>query len=275
MTHPILLRLGSRDPMERREACRSAAEDPSGPLLTEALGAALGDPVKAVGRAASDALVAIADQSGDPSALDAVRTALHSDDPARRWRAAFTAARLEPPTPRLLPALVEAFASSDSDVRWAAARVMVEMGHIHAEVLSVLVGLVRSDESPVVRRMATFALRELAPDRAEAAEVLLEATEDLDHGVRRAAFTAMASLMAPPPKIGERLLETLRTDTDAPARRLAALALGEIGAQDPGRLPDRTNAELEEARARAADDPDLVRAVDRALARLRAGQPRP
>lgn len=275
MMHPILEQLDSQDPAERQAACQSAAEDPSATLLAEALGTALGDPVKAVGRAASDALVEIAQRAGNEDVENAVRTALHSRDPARRWRAAFTSARLAPPSPRLLPALVEGFASADGDVRWAAAKVMVEMGRSHGEVLPVLVGLVRTGESPVVRRMATFALRELAPDRIEAAEVLLEAADDTDLGVRRAALTAMASLMEPPPQIAERLLDTLRADGDGPARRLAALALGEIGSQDPARVPDGTSVVLEQARDASQDDPDLCRAIERALTRLAAGRPKP
>ena len=76
--------------------------------------------------------------------------------------------------------MVEALHNTDGDVRWAAARVIVETGRSHAEVLPLLVGLVRGGESPVLRRMATFALRELAPDRPEAAQVLLEASRDAD-----------------------------------------------------------------------------------------------
>ncbi|MCP5058200.1 MAG: hypothetical protein GY937_15960 [bacterium] len=275
MTHPILHQLDSQDPAQRQAACQSAAGDPSATLLAEALGTALGDPVKAVGRAASDALVAIAHQAGDEDVQTAVRAALHSQDPARRWRAAFTSARLEPSSPRLLPALVEAFACADGDVRWAAAKVMVDMGHRHGEVLPVLMGLVRTSESPGVRRMATFTLRELAPDRPEAAEILLEAAGDTDLGVRRAAFTAMASLVEPPPQVAECLLTTLRADSDPPARRLAALALGEIGAQDSARIPPHTSEELEQARGACQADPELLRAIERALARLEAGRPRP
>ena len=89
----------------------------------------------------------------------------------------------------------------------AAAKVMVDMGHRHGEVLPVLMGLVRTSESPGVRRMATFTLRELAPDRPEAAEVLLDAAGDTDLGVRRAAFTAMASLIEPPPQVAECLAQ--------------------------------------------------------------------
>ena len=141
---------------------------------------------------------------------------------------------------------------------------------MHGEVLPLLVGLARAGESAAVRRMATFALRELAPDRPESAEVLLLAAGDTDLHVRRAATTALASLLDPPASVAQHLLAALRSDPDAAIRRLAALALGEIGAGSPAALPGDTAAQLEAAGQRD-EDPDLRRAVERALGRLRAG----
>jgi hypothetical protein len=67
------------------------------------------------------------------------------------------------------------------------------------------------------------------------------------------------------------LLAALRADPDAATRRLAALALGEIGADHPGAVPADTVEYLAAARS-SAEDPDLVRAVERALVRLREGR---
>jgi HEAT repeat protein len=270
LSHPLLQRLASLDPDERRAACLAAAEDPAGVLLADALAAALGDPAKPVMRAASDALVAIARRAGGVD--EPLRRALHGGERSLRFGAAFTLARLEPPGPRLLPALVEALASADGDVRWAAVKLLVEAGRLHGEVLPLLIGLARSGENPVVRRMATFALRELAPDRAEAAEVLLAGAADTDLHVRRAATTAMASLLDPPRSVAAHLLSALRSDPDAATRRLAALALGELGAGQPHALPDDTAQQLAAAAA-AGEDPDLRRAAQRALDRLREGRP--
>jgi HEAT repeat protein len=267
VTHPIAARLASPDAETRRAACVAAGEDPAGTLLAPALGRALGDPSKAVVRAASDALAAIARRAGGVD--DILRAALHGDSPAARWGAAFTLARLGPPGPRLLPALVEALASPDGDVRWAASRILVDIGRLHGEVLPLVVGLVRSGESPVVRRMAAYALRSLAPDRPEAARVLLEATFDPDLPLRRAALTALAAVEAPPPEIPERLIEVLARDADAASRRLAALALGELGAAAPGSLPAAAQAALREA-LHATRDTDLRRAAERSLRKLEA-----
>lgn len=264
-TPALLERLASADPDERRRACLAAVESPSAIFLADALAKALGDPEKAVARAASDALVEIATRIGGVES--AIREALHSDVPSRRWGAALTAARIEPPGPRLLPSLVEALASADGDVRWATARRIVEIGRLHGEVLPLLLAMVRSAEPAVQRRMATFALRELAPDRIEAAEALLAATRDTDLQVRRAAFTAMASLVAPPPRVAARLLEALREEDDAGSRRLAALSLGEIGRANPRAISPEAIRQLRDDEQRC-QDPDLRRAIRRALGRI-------
>jgi HEAT repeat protein len=267
VTHPIAAALASSDAEARRAACAAAAEDPAGTLLAPALARALGDPSKAVARAASDALAAIARRAGGVE--DVLRAALHGDARAARWGAAFTLARLSPPGPRLLPALVEALSSPDGDVRWAASRILVDVGRLHGEVLPLLVGLVRSGETPLQRRMAAYALRSLAPDRPEAARVLLEATFASDVPLRRAALTALAALESPPPEIPERLIEVLAKDGDPASRRLAALALGELGAADPGSLPAAAHAALREALHATRDD-DLRRAAERSLRKLDA-----
>jgi HEAT repeat protein len=266
VTHPIAARLASPDPNGGR--LRRAASTIHRPCCWRTRSPRARRPGEGGGACAPRRA---SSRSAAPGGVEeALRGALGSGEPAQRFGAAFTAARLDPPGPRLLPALVEALASGDGDVRWSAARLLVEAGRVHGEVLPLLVGLARAGENPVVRRMATFALRELAPERAEAAEVLLQAASDPDLHVRRAATTAMASLLEPPLRVAEHLLAALRSDPDAATRRLAALALGEIGAGSPEALPAGAAAELEAA-CRRDEDPDLHRAVERALARLRGG----
>jgi HEAT repeat protein len=141
--------------------------------------------------------------------------------------AALALARLEPPEPGLLPALVDGLGERDGDVRWSAARVLVDMGRLHPELLGVLIGLVRGADDAGARRMAAFALRELAPDHPETARALLEATGDDDRNVRRAAVTALAGLLDPPPEVAARLA-TLRDDPDPALARLASRALARV-----------------------------------------------
>ncbi len=270
MTHPILQRLADPDPEQRRSACRDAPDDPSAVLLLDALGEALGDSDWRVAQAASDALARLGQTQSEVKQV--LRTALHSDSPKRRWGAAFTTARLEPPGEKLLPALVEALGFAEGNLRWTAARLMVETGRLSNQVLPLLLGLVRADGDPRTRRMATYCLRELAPDLPEAAAALLAATHERDVTLRRSALSALASLIDPPPAAVARLIEALTRETDAACRQISATALGEIGAANPGALPPDAFARLEDARAKSGDPP-LQRAAASALVRLASPHP--
>jgi HEAT repeat protein len=236
VSHPLLARLASDDPAARAAACRAIAADPAGALLLEPLVAALGDPEGPVAKAAREALVALA--RGSEGVRPLLRAALRrrggpagaaAPDARRRVHAALALARLEPPEPGLLPALVEGLGAREGEVRWSAARVLVDLGRLHPQIVDVLVGLVRSADDPAARRMAAFSLRELAPDLDETARALVEATGDDDRHVRRAAVTALAGLLDPPPAVAERLA-ALRADPDPTLARLAALALERIEA---------------------------------------------
>lgn len=219
MTHPLVAQLGDPEPAARAGACRAIAADPAGALLVEPLASALGDPERAVAKAAADALVILARSS---------RARLRergAGAPARaRVHAALALARLEPAEPGLLPALVEGLGARDGDVRWSSARVLVDMGRLHPQIVGVLVGLVRGADHAAARRMATFALRELAPDHPETVGALLAATGDADLHVRRASVTALAGLLDPPPAVATRLA-ALRADPDPTLAQLATLAL--------------------------------------------------
>jgi HEAT repeat protein len=227
VTHPILRRLASPDAEQRAQACLEAAGDPSAVLLVPALAAALGDPDRAVARAASRVLAELGREH--PSVALALRDALRGELPRQRIQAALTLARLEPPEPRSLPALVSALDVEDGDLRWAATRLLVEMGRGRGEVLPVLMSLAR-EGSQRARQMAFAGLRELAPDEPEVARTLLAATRDPDAGVRRSAVAALAALQEPPRGVLDRLTALASEDPDAASRQLAAAALARLGA---------------------------------------------
>jgi HEAT repeat protein len=256
----------SSKPDERVSACREAAEDPSAVVLIDALGEALGDPVKAVACAASDALAHLAREIDGVEPV--VRLALRSDDASRRWHAALTSARIEPPTLRLLPPIVEALASCEGDVRWMAARLLVEMGRVNPEVLPLVVGLVTGGESADVRRMAMHCVRELGPERPESTRALLEGTRDSDRPVRHAALTALAGLTDPSREVFDRLMEVIADPSDAPSRKMAAYSLDALVREHADELP---NASIAALRKIVEEDPDLgLRSVaGRTLEQLR------
>lgn len=262
MSHPIVERLASADPAERRAACRAAVDDPSATLLVDALVERLADSDRGVGRAASDALARLARDV--PEVVGRVRAALRSDDPALRWQAARTSARIEPPGPRLVPAAVEALGAADGGVRWEAARLLVDTGRVAGEVLPLLLGLVGGAHATSVRRMAAYCVRELAPERPEAADTLLEASRDPDLPVRRAALTALAALRDPPGAVFERLLEAAEDRSDGGSRPLALLGLAALAQRDPTSLPPAAIAVLQRV---AAGEPngELRASASRAL----------
>lgn len=225
----VAARLGDPDAGVRAAACRESAGDPAGALLIEPLVAALGDAAPEVGAAASQALVTLARGGSGGAIVPLLRRAMQEH--RTRVRAVLTLARLEPPDPAWLPALVAALGADDGPVRWTASRTLVDMGRLHAEILRVLTGLVR-DAEPSVRRMVTQCLRELAPDRPAAALALVEASRDADASVRRSAVTAMAGLVDPPAAVRERL-EAACGESDAIAAKLASLALARLGLAVP------------------------------------------
>ncbi len=267
MSHPLLARLRSRDPAERRDACLAAPDDPAAVLLVDALVPLLGDPVRAVWRAASDALVAIG--ARDAGVWRALRATLVHPDPRTRRVAALTGARLAPRELRLLPPLVEALGSDDGYLRWGSARALALLGRTQGEVHPLLLHIAQADPNPVARRMAAFCLRDLAPDDPRTATALVAASRDAELRVRRAALSALASLLDPPRAVEERLREALEGDADGASRRIAAAVLRSLGASEPDFVGDRTRAALERARDESPD-PDLRRAATRALDGIRA-----
>ncbi len=227
----VMERLRSTSATQRMTACRQMAEMTPTSETIAAFAQALGDTEKCVVRTAVDALAKFASQNNE------TRTVLHrllrSPHAAPRWGAVCALLQLEPPTPRMLPILVETLASVDGDLRWAAARHLVEAGRLHPEVQPLLLGLARDPHSAILRRMALYCLRDLSPDDSKTAQVMLEASYDTDLRVRRAAFTAMAPLLDPDPKLLERLLCVAEADSDPGCRRIAPITLSEIARRNP------------------------------------------
>lgn len=234
MSGPLAERLQSDDPKERSAACLAVPRDPMGSQLLEGVRDALGDPDLRVARAASRALVEASRQRRAEAQTDTVapliRAALRGPrHAAARAMAALTLAQVETPSAELLPALVAGLEQPDGALRWEAARTLVDVGRLHPEAVTLLVGLVGSGETPLLRRMAMHCLRELAPDLPEAAEALVTASRGEDPGLVRAALTAMAGLFAPPATVLARLDEAAR-GADPAARQIASHALTRLRA---------------------------------------------
>jgi HEAT repeat protein len=224
VSHPLVERLECGDAPARRAAAGAIARDPAAALLLEPLARALDDADPGVRRAAGDALVALGRSEREVDRL--LLGALRGERAESRFEAARAMAELAPPSPKLVPALVEALSAPRRETAWEAARILVDAGRLHAEVAPLLTGLVRAGPDAAARAMAVACLRELAPERPESAAALLDASRDPDVGVRRAAFTALPALapFAEPGPIAARCREAAGDDPDASVRSLAERA---------------------------------------------------
>lgn len=263
----------------RAEACRRAAVDASAAAWIEALARALADESPHVRRAAGEALAAVARHGGATrqSVERALARALRGDAGPARFAAVRALAQLGPPESAWLPACIEALASDEGDARWAAARTLVAIGRSDESVALVLFAVARGDadgrashvrSSPgAARRMALFALAELAPDADGLGELVCDALAERDVALARAAAAVAARLASPGEPLANALIAIVDGERarDASLRAIAALALAEIAARDATLRP-RVAALL----ARAGER-DGSEAIAHAAARLARG----
>jgi HEAT repeat protein len=219
----------------------------------------LGAPERDVQRRACDE--ALARMRADPRFGDELRRLLREGPALARFGAAFTLFREGGRVGlALLPALLDSLDLADGDLRWEATHMLVVLGRMHGEVLPVLIDTARTAPSPIRRRMAFYALRELAPERDETRDAMIAGLDDGSAEVRHAALSSISKLHEPGPELRDRVLELLSSSPDVRARRIAAVLL-------PGLVsPSLARAALE--RAAADGDPALARAAALALRRL-------
>jgi HEAT repeat protein len=167
----------------------------------------------------------------------------------------------------LLPPIVEALASCEADVRWMAARLLVDTGRVNPEVLPLVIGLVTGGASANIRRMAAHCIRELGPERPESRRALLEATRDPDRSVRHAALTALAGLTDPSREVFDRLMEIITDPSDATSRKIAAFSLDVLASECADELTSASIAALGQI-AKTDPDRDLRSVAGRAWERL-------
>jgi len=225
----------------------------------------LGSADRAAQRLACDELAARL--SDDPGLRDALLGRLRNGTPLARFAAAFVLFNAVRPSMRLLPALLDALEIPDGDVRWQATHMLATLGRLEAEVLPVLLHEVHRAELSTRRRMALYALRELAPERLETGTVFMRALDDSDPGVRRAALTCFAKLSDPQRAALDRVVEIARGHADPRMSRIAVLVLPDLVAHHPDVRADVT-ALVDSLRSSA--DASLARAAEAAFARLGA-----
>jgi HEAT repeat protein len=223
----------------------------------------LGSSDRATQRVACERATALLRQK--PEFRETLHGWLLQSNPRLRFAAAYVLFRAGRATLRLLPALLDSLELDDGDLRWTAAHMLATLGRMQAEVCPVLLHECRNAASPRRRRMAVYALRELAPERAETQQAFLGALGDSDSMVRRASLSSLAKLTAPGRSCLERVLEIARSDPDARMQSIAAVVLPDLVSQHPA-TRDEVAAELQ--RLANTDDLSLVRSARAALQRL-------
>jgi hypothetical protein len=231
-------------------------------VLSAELLAGLAAEDRRVQRSACEAAVAQAKQ--DPELGAALVELLRGGSAHARFGAAWVLFRARRPNLRLLPARLGALELADGDRRWEAAQMLVQLGRIDASVAAVLRHEIAGASAPERRRMAIFALRELAPEDPQTRAALLEALADPDAAVQRASLASLPKLDDPARECLGRALGLLRAPGDLRTRQLASAVAAQLLAQHP-EARDDVRAALEVA---AAGPESLARAARLALARL-------
>jgi HEAT repeat protein len=264
----LAIALEDADPQVRLTAISKVADNPQATLTNAALDTllrCLGANRKVIQRRAAEALAARS--QFDERVVEKTRAMLSHSDSRARWGAAYALGLLRGDNAldlRAMPALVEAIASSDGDVRWAAAELIVRLGKTHRDDVSrELIALADSGNFNA-RKMALYCLRDVGGPR----DALLAAAENAcnDHHslLKMAALSLITRIENPGDRAAALAIRLLESDPDGGVRRCAAVALGHLG---------NASRQVTEALTRAANaegDIYMKRAALGALTRLGA-----
>jgi len=150
-------------------------------------------PEKKVIRQAAERLIAMAPQV--PELAPKLNRLLTITPDQYRWPIAYVLARISPPSPPCLEVLKETLGSGDSDIRWAAAVLLVRLGNADKGVTALLRDLLRTG-TPTQRRMAVYCIRDSDQNQA-CVEALLDSLRDPDPLVRVASVTSLKLPLLP------------------------------------------------------------------------------
>ncbi len=229
----------------------------------EALIRCLGASRKIIQRRAAEALAASAPH--DARIVEKLRAALPDSDSRMRWGTAYALGLIDDALDlRAMPALVEALASSDGDVRWAAAELVVRLGKTNRDAISNQLIAIARDGNLNARKMALYCLRDVGGPIEDLLSVAEHCCGENHSLLKMAALSLLARLENGSHQAAALAIRLLEHDPDAGVRRCAAVALGHIDDRSP-RVVEAL-AQL----AKQEDDIYMKRAAQAALARLGA-----
>lgn len=214
-------------------------------------------------RQAVDDLISTA--PGFPHLAEQLDRLLGEKPGAESWPIAYVLAHISSPSSLCLRVLGEALGTTDPDIRWAVALLLVRLAKQDHGIVGLLFDLLKSG-SPVQRRMALYCLRDTEAKETAILPALLESLRDPDPLVRVAAVNSLKNW----PDVRKDVLDYLRDlflrDPDPRVRHTTALTLAQLGA------PTREiRSALEDASR--SEDPRLKRAANAALRLLQKKGP--
>ena len=220
----------------------------------------LGADRKIIQRRAAEALAAAATEH--PQIVDELRNALSEPNSRMRWGVAYALGLIDDALDqRAMPALFEELASSDGDIRWAAAELVVRLGKGDRATVGTRLLALSREGNLNARKMALYCLRDIGGNLEE----LLAAAEQCcveNHSLLKMAALSLISHLDGGERAAEIALGLLKSDPDEGVRRCAAVALGHIG--------NRSSRVIEALRiaANKNDDVYMMRSANAALVRL-------
>lgn len=186
----------------------------------------LGDPRKNLQRAAAECFAKLVrmDRQGRGTLLDA----LQSSQPRIRWGAAFAMSLLGEFPPVALDTAIELLDTDDRDLRWAAADLLKRADQA---AMDRLCETARTGTF-LQRRMALYALRDLAKSDPRAIEAAYDAVAESDIELRLAGLATLTGLSKASAVAADRIIDLL-DDPELRIQRAAAAALGSLGCRSP------------------------------------------
>jgi HEAT repeat protein len=181
-------------------------------------------------RAAVEALIPLATHS--PSLCERLHQRLSAAGHQNYWPVAYILGNLPQPSRAVISALLDALAHRDPDIRWAIALLLVRIAKKDTELIDSLIRLCAAG-SDNQKRMALYAIRDLALSDPASLAALLAALQDAEPTVRVAAAISLKPRQDVDDAGKNFLLQVYLNDVELKVRHAVAITLASLGAPQP------------------------------------------
>ena len=161
---------------------------------------------------------------------------LSHHDQRARWGAAYALGLItldDALDLRAMPVLLEALASNDGDVRWAAAELIVRLGRKNPDTVSKRLIELAGHGNLNARKMALYCLRDVGGPHDALLAVAESCCGDHHTLLKMAALSLLTRIHDGGDRAAALAIRLLQGDPDGGVRRCAAVALGHLGNRSP------------------------------------------